>query len=85
MAKPQVERSFTEPYIRLTCRCGWTEHNDDVEDWAIERKRDRVVRKCTDCGEPVPEWEAFRPIDGVACLACGSLRESLAEAGFSQE
>jgi hypothetical protein len=85
MTRPQVERSFSEPHIRLTCRCGWTGHDDDVEDWAIEPERDRVVRRCPSCDEPVPEWGALRSIDGVARLARGSLRESLVEAGHAPE
>lgn len=85
MARPQVKRSFTEPQVRLTCRCGWTGHDNEIKDWEIDRERDRVVRKCPDCGEPVPEWGALRSISGVAYLAHESLRESLVEAGFSPE
>lgn len=85
MARPSVERSFSEPHVKLTCRCGWTGHDDDVEDWAIEQDRDRVVRKCPECGEPVPEWGALRTIEGVAQLARGPLRESLAEAGYASD
>jgi len=85
MVQPSVERSFSEPHVKLTCQCGWTGHDDDIEDWAIETDRDRVVRKCPACSEPVPEWGALRTIDGVTQLARGSLRESLISAGVTTE
>lgn len=85
MARPSVERSFSEPHIMLNCQCGWSGNDDEIEDWAVQPDRDRVVRQCPACGEPVPEWGALRSIDGVTQLARGPLRASLAEAGFSPE
>jgi hypothetical protein len=85
MVQPKLERSFDEPYVKLICRCGWTGHDTDIEEWMIDLDRDRAVRRCPDCDEPVPEWGALRPIAGAARIACGPLRESLVEAGFSRE
>ncbi|WP_276256552.1 hypothetical protein [Halomontanus rarus] len=85
MATPRVERSFTEPHVKLTCRCGWSGHDDEIEEWAIEPERDRVIRRCPDCDKPVPEWGALRSIDGVAQIARGQLRESFTEADVSSE
>ena len=55
MSIPRVERSFDEPHIRLTCRCGWQGYDDDVTDWDVQVERDRVVRCCPSCGDPAPE------------------------------
>jgi len=85
MTRPSVERSFSEPHITLTCRCGWSGNDDEIQDWAVEPDRDRVVRRCPACEQPVPEWGALRGIGGVTQLARGPLRESLAEAGFAPE
>lgn len=85
MAEPNWERSFSEPNVQLTCHCGWTGHDDDVEDWAVETGRDRVVRRCPDCGDAVPEWGALRPIDGAARIARGPLRDALVAAGRLEE
>ncbi|MFB6140693.1 MAG: hypothetical protein ABEJ26_09695 [Halosimplex sp.] len=82
MAKPAVDRSFDHPNVQLTCGCGWTGLDADVEDWAIQEDRDRVVRRCPDCGDPVPEWGALNSIEGAAAIARGPLRASLAEAGY---
>ncbi len=64
----------------LQCDCGWEGTESDVTDWDVQHDRDRVVRQCPHCNEPVPEWGAFRPIDGVERIAKGELRESLQEA-----
>lgn len=85
MGRPRVERSFDEPHLKLTCGCGWVGHDREVEAWSVEPDRDRVVRRCPDCGEPVPEWGALRTIAGVARIARGPLRESLLDAGISLE
>lgn len=82
MAEPRVDRSFNEPHTRLECRCGWEGHDDDVEDWDVQRERDRVVRRCPSCGKSVPEWGALRPIDGAIHIARGPLREALVDAGY---
>lgn len=63
----------------LRCDCGWEGAESDVTDWDVQRTRDRVVRKCPRCEEPVPEWGAFGPIDGVARIAKGQLQETLKE------
>lgn len=65
----------------LRCDCGWEGAESDVTEWDVQRARDRVVRKCPNCEEAVPEWGSFRPIDGVARIAKGELRESLEKAG----
>jgi hypothetical protein len=80
MSEPRVERSFSDPNIQLTCRCGWEGLDADVEEWAIEVDRDRAVRRCPSCGEPVPEWGTLRPLDGAARIARGPLAEALAAA-----
>ena len=85
MQEPRWERSFSEPHVRLTCRCGWTGHDDDIEDWAIETEYDRVVRRCPDCGNAVLEWGALQPIDGAAQIARGPLRDSLVASGHLEE
>jgi len=79
--EPWVERSFDAPNIALRCRCGWQGVDADVEAWSIERDRDRAVRRCPDCGEPVPEWGTIRPLTGAARVARGDLARALADAG----
>lgn len=79
MVRRSVEMGRKEMHLR--CDCGWAGAESEVTDWDIQRSRDRVVRKCPNCGEPVPEWGAFRPIDGVARIAKGPLRENLEAAG----
>jgi hypothetical protein len=81
MAERQIERSFSEPNLRLTCDCGWGGHDDDIESWEVESERDRVVRVCPACSEPVPEWGALGPIEGAARTARGSLRAALTDSG----
>ena len=81
MTDPSWERSFSEPHVELECRCGWTGYDDGIEDWAVEQERDRVVRCCPDCGEPVPEWGVIRPIEGAAQIAAGPLEAALRESG----
>jgi len=81
MTEPAVDRSFDHPNVQLQCGCGWTGLDAKVEDWAVQDERDRVVRRCPDCGDPVPEWGALRSIDGAAKMARGPLRDALAEAG----
>jgi hypothetical protein len=80
MADPTVERSFDEPALSLTCRCGWEGHDVDVEDWDVQSERDRVVACCPSCGGPVPEWGALVPIDGASRVARGPLKETLRNA-----
>lgn len=81
MSTPSVQPSYYEPYISLTCSCGWDGFDKDVEEWDVQEERDRVVRVCPSCEESMPEWGTLLPIDGAAAIACGSLRESLVEAG----
>lgn len=79
MSEPSWERSFNGSYVELQCRCGWTGLDTEIEDWAVQRDRDRVVRQCPDCEEPVPEWGALQPIEGAAKIACGPLETALSE------
>lgn len=79
MQQPTVERSFDEPYIRLACRCGWNGYDVDIDEWVVERERDRAVRRCPSCDEPVPEWGAVRPLTGADAVGRGPLAEALAE------
>lgn len=65
----------------FTCDCGWSGTETEIEQWDVQRIRDRVVRRCPGCGEPVPEWGTFRPIEGVARIAKGDLRAELEAAG----
>lgn len=81
MSDATINRIFAEPKIQLKCTCGWRGPDDAIEDWAVEQDRDRVVRRCPDCGEPVPEWGTFPSIKGAATLAHGSLRAALVDAG----
>lgn len=80
MAQARVERRFTDPHVHLFCRCGWDGYDDDIEDWAVDSERDRVVRRCPRCDDPVPEWGAIPSIDGAKRVARGPLREALGEA-----
>lgn len=80
MTAPSWDRSFSDPHVELECECGWTGHDDDIEDWAVESERDRVVRRCPGCGDRVPEWGVLPSIEGAAKIARGSLREALVEA-----
>lgn len=82
MSEPSVARSFDHPNVQLQCRCGWDGIDEYVTDWDVQSERDRVVRKCPDCGEPVPEWGALRTIDGASRIARGSLADALADAGY---
>ena len=66
---------------RFACDCGWAGTETDVERWDVQEDRDRVVRRCPGCDEPVPEWGAFPSIDGVARIAKGDLRAELEAAG----
>jgi len=79
--EPWVERSFDAPNIAFRCGCGWRGTDAEVEEWAIDRDRHRAVRRCPDCGEPVPEWGAIRPLAGAARVARGGLARALADAG----
>jgi hypothetical protein len=67
--------------VAFGCPCGWTGTESDVEDWHVDESRDRVVRVCPDCGAPRPDWGALRPIDAVARLAKGDLRQTLVDEG----
>ena len=80
-----VDRSFSEPHIALQCRCGWEGIDADVEKWDVQLERDRVVRRCPNCSEAVPEWGTLRSVDGAARIARGPLRRSLVEAGVLEE
>lgn len=85
MTDPTLERSFSEPNLSLQCACGWSGHDDDIENWDVQESHDRTVRCCPACGEPVPEWGTLRPIDGAARIARGPLRASLIAAGYLSE
>lgn len=80
MTEPRIDPSDDRPNIGLECTCGWVGVDDEIEDWDVQPERDRVVRVCPSCGEPVPEWGCLEPIDGVARIARGSLAEALADA-----
>jgi len=82
MSNPSVDRSFSEPHIRLQCRCGWKGHDDDIRRWDVQRDTDRVVRVCPDCAESIPEWGTIRPIDAATGIARGPLKTSLIEASI---
>ncbi|MFB6219153.1 MAG: hypothetical protein ABEH77_08285 [Halobacteriaceae archaeon] len=75
-----VTRSFETPHVTFSCDCGWT-GPDAAVGWDIQRERDRAVRRCPDCGDPVPEWGTVTPLDGAALVARGDLRAALADAG----
>lgn len=81
MDGPWVDRSFAQPNIAFRCRCGWDGIDADIEAWDVQFERDRAVRVCPDCDDPVPEWGTIASIDGATRIARGSLRDSLAEAG----
>ncbi|GAA0475422.1 hypothetical protein GCM10008985_34750 [Halococcus dombrowskii] len=72
-----VRRSFSSSYITYECHCGWVGDNSDIEEWDIQRDRDRAVRICPACGTPMPEWGTHTPIEGVAKVARGPLHEAL--------
>lgn len=79
---PWVGRDFDSPHVALRCDCGWTGTDAEIDDWDVQFDRDRVVRKCPNCDEPVAEWGTLRPIDGAVRIARGPLRKALADAGF---
>jgi hypothetical protein len=81
MPEPRVERSFEHSNVRLQCACGWDGLDADVEGWAVETDRDRVVRRCPACDEPVPEWGTLPSVEGAAMVARGPLADALAAAG----
>jgi hypothetical protein len=85
MPEPSVARSFDHPNVQLQCSCGWNGLDADVTDWDVQLERDRAVRKCPDCGEPVPEWGALRSINGASRLARGPLADALADAGYLEQ
>lgn len=78
---PWVARSFDTPHLTFRCDCGWTGPDAAVTDWAVERDRDRVVRRCPDCDRPVPEWGTIAPIAAAELIAAGPLREALDRTG----
>ena len=80
MTEPRIVPSDDRPNVGLECACGWIGVDSDIEDWDIQRDRDRVVRVCPSCGDPVPEWGCLEPISGVEQIARGSLAEALADA-----
>lgn len=82
MSNPAVERHFDHPNVGLQCACGWAGLDADIEDWAVERDRDRVVRRCPACDEPVPEWGTLPSIEGAMTIARGPLAETLAAADY---
>lgn len=67
------------------CTCGWHGKESEIDRWDVQQDRDRVVRICPDCGESVPEWGTFGPIEGLIPLARGPLRDSLEAAGVAVE
>lgn len=73
-----VHRGFDDPHIALQCSCGWQGTDGDVTGWKVDWDRDRVVRRCPGCEEPVPQWGSFRPIEGLEPLARGKLRDAIA-------
>lgn len=80
--EPWVKRSLEAPNLALRCDCGWTGVDADVDEWDVQQDRDRVVRKCPECGSTVPEWGTFSPMEGVVRVARGSLRTTLVEEGI---
>jgi len=82
---PWVSRSWEEPYLELSCDCGWSGTDADINDWDIQKESDRAVRVCPGCENPVPEWGALRPLDGAAQIAKGSLEEALIEADLIED
>ncbi|MFC4989213.1 hypothetical protein [Saliphagus infecundisoli] len=85
MPESSVARSFDHPNVQLKCHCGWTGLDADVTDWDVQSDRNRVVRKCPNCGEAVPEWGALPTVDGARRIARGPLAEALADAGRLDE
>lgn len=79
MLGPSVRIGSTAPYIELECRCGWTGYDCCIEDWMVEHERDRVVRRCPKCENPVPEWGTLQPIEAAARIATGALEASIQE------
>ena len=73
---------YGSPAFQFACDCGWTGRETDIDDWAVEIEHDRVVRCCPGCGDPIPEWGTYRPIDGISQLARGPMRQALREAGI---
>ena len=71
--------------LALTCSCGWEGTLRAITDYELEPDRDRVLRRCPGCGEGIAEWGALGPIDGVARVAKGPLRNTLVEAGVLEE
>lgn len=80
-----VERSFDRPNMLFRCDCGWEGVDADVEAWDVQRERDRVVRRCPSCDEPVPEWGTLRTIEGAGHVARGALRRALVDAGAIED
>jgi hypothetical protein len=74
-----VER--TDDGLNYAHACGWRGPPDAVDAWAVERGRDRLVRRCPGCDEPVPEWGTFRGLEGAALVARGDVAEALERAG----
>ena len=72
-----VARTFGDPYLALACRCGWEGRDRDVTDWDVQSDRDRVVRCCPACDQPVAEWGTLTPISGLSSIAKGSLAAAL--------
>jgi hypothetical protein len=77
----RVSQGFDSPHVALQCTCSWEGTDADIDGWVVDLASDRAVRKCPDCGEPVPEWGALCGIDGLATVARGPLRRTLADAG----
>lgn len=69
--------SVGDKEMAFTCSCGWYGEERDIEEWDIQSDRDRVVRVCPGCSDPVPQWGTFRPIEGVRPLAGGDLKAAL--------
>jgi len=63
--------------LAYVCSCGWRGRPEAVDSWLVDRDRDRLVRRCPGCDEPVPEWGTFRGLDGVARIARSDVASAL--------
>lgn len=81
MGQQWVSRDAESGHVQFRCSCGWKGADADVEDWDVQDARDRLVRRCPGCNEPVPEWGAIPSIDGATQVARGPLAEALTAAG----
>lgn len=70
--------------VQFICDCGWTGPESSIDDWSIQKDRDRVVRVCPGCETPAPEWGTFSPIDAVVPLARDGLQQALDDANITE-